>query len=626
MRLKLHKHHNSIITLDACELPDFSVLIGRNGVGKSQILSAIHERSIGGAVRKLDTIERYDFASFSIRSSERAGYGESLFAESTAQKFFVGKGSESPAALAHEIYERTKERYGLAPGVPGWQEFENYIRPIKIELDIQLIGTVTAEIQAQEQQHIGKAIREYTKEILRRVILPLAPEQQRRNHSQQPRYRYNNDPALLVSMAMQLTGKLAHEIDRRDILRAAHYEGGTIANTISQAFTRYKAEQYSWAITESEFGKDDVRSLIEAYRQDNKPPWEMLREVLADMRHAAGEEGIFDFDFTDPEGDRLSHATHTQYAFETKMTNRTTGASYKVENLSSGETILMTLCMIWFNQSMGRRRPNLLLLDEVDAMLHPSMTGALVTCLKDLFVRNGTKVMMASHCPATVAVLDEGEVFRVSRDGDLVRIQPATRSDAVEELSDGIATLDTGLRIATADESLITIVTEGKNSLILSRWAELHFPGEVSVFDKLPDRTGAGQLQGYARILSKMDSSSLLLFVWDCDQLEKVKKLNREIAQDSRVVTHVLSHRNNDIAPKGIENKFERAILMPFSEKVTELPTEKVLRVNFSSRRKADFAVHIHEKGCKRDFEHFDDLHEAVSKLVEQERRRRRRD
>ena len=88
--------------------------------------------------------------------------------------------------------------------------------------------------------------------------------------------------------------------------------------------------------------------------------------------------------------------------------------------------------------------PALLLLDEVDAMLHPSMVGALVSCLKDLFVVHGTKVMMASHCPATVALLEEGEVFRVSRDGGQVRIRPVTRSEAVEELSDGIATLDTG--------------------------------------------------------------------------------------------------------------------------------------------------------------------------------------
>ena len=100
-------------------------------------------------------------------------------------------------------------------------------------------------------------------------------------------------------------------------------------------FTKYKAEQYSWAITESERGRGDVGSLLDAYRRDNTPPWETFCEVLANMRNTAGGEGIFDFEFTDPEADRFNHADHMQYSFETKMTNRTTGGSYEVENLSS---------------------------------------------------------------------------------------------------------------------------------------------------------------------------------------------------------------------------------------------------------------------------------------------------
>ncbi len=45
---------------------------------------------------------------------------------------------------------------------------------------------------------------------------------------------------------MKLTGTFPHELLRDDILRAAHYEGKTLANQVSQAFTRYKVEQYSW--------------------------------------------------------------------------------------------------------------------------------------------------------------------------------------------------------------------------------------------------------------------------------------------------------------------------------------------------------------------------------------------
>ena len=231
--------------------------------------------------------------------------------------------------------------------------------------------------------------------------------------------------------------------------------------------------------------------------------------------------------------------------------------------------------------------------------------------------------MMATHCPATVAVLEEGEVFRLSRSGGQVRIRPVTRSEAVEELSDGIATLDTGLRIATADDRPVTIVTEGKNAVILRRWAELHFPNDVSVFDRLQHRTGASDLQSYARILSKMEPTSRLLFVWDCDQAGKIDKLVQEICPNARVTTHVLSRRDNNIADTGIENKFGEVLLKPYSEESIATATGDTLRVTFRKDSKTLFAEHMSEHGTKEDFEHFQDLHDVVSRLVDNERRKR---
>ena len=618
--MKLERPYGSILALDACDLPDFAVLIGRNGVGKTQLLSGIAGHNIRGGVHNSHTIETYDFGSFRTRSSGGARYSTSLFAERTAQRFFAGTGDQSPSALAHKIFNRTIERYGLTPGAHGRQEFDESVRSFISAPDFQAFGAVRTSLAASDLAHAEKAIEHYTREIADRVVEPLALENQggtRRSDS------YNNDPRILVSMAMKLAGKLAHEIDRKDILRAAHYEGNTVANTLSAVFTRYKAEQYSWAITESERGRGDVGSLIDAYRRDNKPPWETLRGVLASMRQAASGEGVFDFEFSDPEADRLNHADHTEYVFETRMTNRTTGTNYNVDNLSSGEAILMTLCMVWFNQSMGRKRPALLLLDELDAMLHPSIVGAMVSCLKDLFVRHGTDVIMATHCPATVAVLEEGEVFRVSRDGGQVRIRPVTRSEAVEELSDGLATLDTGLRIATADERPVTIVTEGKNALILRRWAALHFPDDVAVFDRLPNRTGASDLQSYARILSKFEPNSRLLFVWDCDQAGKIDKLVREIGPNTPVSTHILSRRDNNVADRGIENKFDEDVLKPYTEETIAAATGETLRVTFRKDSKTPFAEHVAQHGTKEDFKHFQDLHNVVSRLVDEEQRKR---
>ena len=238
MRLRLESPFGSILSIDACELPDFAVLIGRNGVGKTQLLKGIADRQIQGGVHKSQSIEKHDIGSFRIRSSGRAAYGGSLFAEGTAQRFFSGIGGQSLSALAHNIFDDTIEGYGLAPGTRGRKEFDGVLRSFIGGPDFQRIGVVQVNFSASGLKHAEKAVEHYTREIANRVVGPLAVEEQGNKSSRgRPKRRpdsCNNDPAILVSMAMKLAGKLAHEIDRDDILRTANYEGDTIANTHQQ--------------------------------------------------------------------------------------------------------------------------------------------------------------------------------------------------------------------------------------------------------------------------------------------------------------------------------------------------------------------------------------------------------
>ena len=46
MHFSLNQPFSCIKSLDAFELPDFAVLIGRNGVGKTRLLSGIQDGSI----------------------------------------------------------------------------------------------------------------------------------------------------------------------------------------------------------------------------------------------------------------------------------------------------------------------------------------------------------------------------------------------------------------------------------------------------------------------------------------------------------------------------------------------------------------------------------------------------
>ena len=71
------------------------------------------------------------------------------------------------------------------------------------------------------------------------------------------------------------------------------------------------------------------------------------------------------------------------------------------------------------------------------------------------------------------------------RTGGHVDVSRTTKSEAISELSDGLATVDVGLRIAAYDEAKVTILTEGHNAKHLKRWVELNFPRGVQVFEEL---------------------------------------------------------------------------------------------------------------------------------------------
>ena len=504
------------------DLPNFSVLVGRNGVGKTRLLKAIANGSVTVSGVSPSDIEEYDINSFQPNDSGRGGWGHASFFHATDRSFFFSMSGPSLVDIAEDIFNKTLNEFGLHDASER-VKFENDVRmAVRNIPDFGSLGRIKGDgplafyVNAIEHDVIGKMV---------------SKNSSGRSSKGQQEGSFNNSQATLVSQAMKLSGKLPHELRREDILRASHYEGNTIGNQLSQIFARYKAEQYAWAHTVSERSDKSVQHLMEEYREANRAPWETLRGCLGRMREASEDPELFNFEFSDPEEDTLGYADHNRYSFETRFTNRTTGDSYSVKELSSGEKILLCLCLSAFNRDMGRRQPDLLLLDELDAVLHPSMISALIAGLKDQFVSNGTRVIMATHSVTTVSLLNEGEIFRVVRSGNRVDVRSVTRAEAVAELSEGLATIETGLRIATSDSAApITILTEGNNVLHLKRWAALFFGRQVEVFDKLPNRTGKNELSSYGRLLARMNATSHFLIVWDCDARKEAERLREELS------------------------------------------------------------------------------------------------
>ena len=613
MRINLSHKYKSIASLTTEELPDFAVLIGRNGAGKTQLLEALEKGLAEMSGISSEEIKLYNLSTFYPPNTNQADRNTIHFGLVTADTYLLSQsGRPAPIQTAAVIFDTAISDIEHHSDTQALEDFEHNLRE---EIRHLADFTVFADRNSDSP---------YKKTLYEQVLEPLNPGNTRQNFTMISGQRltsfYGNQAALL-STAMKLSSKFPHELTRTDIIRASHIEGDTLSNQVSAVFAAYKLDQSVWAYERFDNETERVNrvELINEYQTENPPPWETLRRILSDMRDAAGDDGLFNFKFSDPSHDELSVSSFGQYSFTAVMTNRTSGAQYDLDSLSSGEKILMALCLLSFNQYLGRPRPRLLLLDELDTVLHPSMVTALVTALKDLFVSKGTKVLMTTHSPITVAALDESEIFRVVRTGSRVEVSGTTMSEAINELSEGLATIDMGLKIAAYDEAKVTILTEGHNAKHLKKWVEvIGLSEDVHVFEELAEHRNDSELLTYGRLLGRMNTNTHFVIVWDCDAAKKAETLRQELPDAIRITPFAFKRRQeNSIARNGIENNFDEKFLEAFSITKSRSDDGTVLGREFHKDRKTDFADHVQQHGTVEYFEYFQDLHDIISDILE---------
>ncbi|MYJ75126.1 MAG: AAA family ATPase [Gammaproteobacteria bacterium] len=523
----------------------------------------------------------------------------------TIERYFTPADRTPPVEVAASIFSKTLERFGLSVSGEQRDNLEEELRSHLHRLDD---STSFGSIRGDEP------LPWYFQSLERQVLGSLDAGRTVTHVSGDGRIVSCGD---LIRLAMKLSGKLAHELGHGDIRRAFNFGGDVIGNELSLLFTQYKLDQYLSAYAVIEESDKTFSQLIQEYRESEPPPWVTLREVLAEVRATSVDPELFNFEFSDPEGDKLTKANHGKYSFSPVFTNASTGESYSTASLSSGEKILLSLCFAAYNKAMGRRQPKLLLLDELDAVLHPSMISALIASLKAQFVNNGIPVIMATHSVTTASLVEEEAVFRLSRSESRLDVQKLTKSEVVADLSEGLATIEAGLTIAASESAApITILSEGNNALHLKRWAELFFPGKVDVFDKMISATGKDQLASYARLLAKVTTNSHWLLVWDCDARATANRVRKELGDSPSVTVLAFSKRNNSLAKQGIENLYEEVYLMDFITTSRRESTGESTQ-SMSGKDKLDFSDHVAQEATKEYFKHFTELEEAVQDLLD---------
>ena len=153
------------------------------------------------------------------------------------------------------------------------------------------------------------------------------------------------------------------------------------------------------------------------------PPWEVVNRII--------EVAGLDYEINAP------NLFTQDVAYDLKLVNKSSQAKLKFSDLSSGERVLMSLALALYNSNFDVFFPQMLLLDEPDASLHPSMSKIFLDIIKKVLVNEiGVKVIMTTHSPSTVALAEEEALYVVNKSGE--RIEKITKDKALKVLTAGV--------------------------------------------------------------------------------------------------------------------------------------------------------------------------------------------
>lgn len=262
-----------------------------------------------------------------------------------------------------------------------------------------------------------------------------------------------------------------------------------------------------------------------------------------------------------------------------------------------------------YKSSSDRHFPDILLLDEVDASLHPSMIQNLIDVVQDIFLKNGVRVLLVTHSPTTIALSSESSVFVMNR-GGVQRIEKRSRRDALEILTEGFATLEEGIRILDeVARTPVSVLTEGRNVSFIRAALDHAAIDGVDVVSGVEGSSGSGQLRTLYDLFTAVPHENKVIIVWDCDA-----NSYRKLPSKNRTFPFVFEpNPNNNVARAGVENLFSQDLVEPFAMR-TERPNGEV-QVRFDGAEKVRFEEHVIERGNQGDFVRFEPLMNLIREV-----------
>lgn len=369
MKVTIKREYKSLKNLSSFELPDFCVLTGKNGSGKTHLFEALmmnrHAVIADDTGKRLTKIKYVPFNGLNPVVNSVCNYNDLMNQrKSIWQRISNAMQDLSKASVGHNILSLIPERS---------------IQKLCKEMLDEVEGDISKLTEARCNQKFDLE---------------------------------NGDPTAIFTSEFAAVFKLYHarlEENRYNIFRNREY-----------------GEERP-VISDKEFE--------EMY---GPKPWDLINQMMQDAH--------LPYTVNNPEGQGKEED------FVLHLEDKTRELEIDVNDLSTGEKVLMSLALAIYNTSDEGHRPDLLLLDEPDAALNPEFSKVLIDAIDKSLVKGaGINVIITTHSPATVAMADEKCIFIMRKDEG--QPKKVTKHEAVGALTRDIR----NLRVAVEDRRQVFV-------------------------------------------------------------------------------------------------------------------------------------------------------------------------
>lgn len=238
----------------------------------------------------------------------------------------------------------------------------------------------------------------------------------------------------IIKRIIQNSGKELQSLTSNDVSRYSPSDdlmrNDIFQVNISDIFKRYydRLDENNYRLYRNEKFEEDLEILkedefIEIY---GEKPWERINRLF--------EKLDSEYRITYPRGnDRNAD-------FEAKLISQMNGDEVSFNNLSSGEQTMIALLLAVYNEEAGLKFPKLLLLDEPDAFLHPSLIRKFLKIVSEVFVKEmKLKVIMTTHSLSTVALCEEDSLHVIEKEDRTVK--KVSKEKALRVLTEGVPSI-----------------------------------------------------------------------------------------------------------------------------------------------------------------------------------------